>query len=191
MRFTQGSKQDTECVGAMAKRYLKKPRARKARTGKFFFIDHRLYRIIRTNVPANLMEAWSYEDQKSVTMLYSDFRSLSKKAVTTKRAADILGISKKTLQKAYLKGNIDEPPVSNAIGSNSDFNYHWWGLEHILAAHDYFLSVHQGRPRKDGGIQPNQNLSTRAEIIARMTDQVILYSKEGDRFVPAYNPPKF
>lgn len=175
----------------MAKRFVKTPKPKKVKINKYFFIDRRLYRVLRTNSPANLMEAWSFEDDAPVTMLYTDFRRLAKKAITTKRAADILNISKRTLTRAYMGGHIPVPPQSYSLNGAENMNYHWWGLEDILVAHDYFMSVHRGRPRNDGAVVPNQHLPTRAEIIARMTDQVILYSKEGDRFVPTYAPPEF
>lgn len=176
---------------ARSKRYQKRPRQKNPKLGKYFFIDRRLHKVLRVNAPANLMEAWSFEEDCKVTLLYTDYRKLAKKAITTEKAAQILNVSKRTLTRAIAGGHIKEPKRSHPLKETSTMRYLWWGLEDILAVHEYLLTKHYGRPRHDGGITPNQNLPTRAEIIAKMTDQMVLYAKEGDRFVPTYLPPQF
>lgn len=178
----------------MARRYSTKTVKNKRLTGKFFFIDEKLYRVIRTNAPANLIEAWDYEAIERVNLLYSDYRTKAKRAVTTKVAADIMNVSKRTLIRAYVGGHIREPVQSYPIGNQSPNTYEtrWWGVHNLLEAHEYFMTVHRGRPRHDGVIVPNQNLPTRAEIIAKMQNETVFYVKgEGDRFIPVYEPPKF
>lgn len=171
---------------------MKEPKRKTVKLGKYFFIDHRLHRVLRVNSPANLMEAWSFEEDCKVTLLYTDYRKLAKKAVTTQVAADVLNVSKRTLTRLIEAGDIKEPARSYPIGNKeSPMRYAWWGLEDILDAHTVLLTKHYGRPRHDGGITPNQNLPTRAEVIAKMTDQMVLYAKDGDRFVPTYLPPQF
>ena len=177
---------------AKSKRYLKEPRKKKVKLGKYFFIDRRLHKVLRTNAPANLMEAWSFEENCKVTLLYTDYRKLAKKAVSTGQAAEILNVSKRTLTRAIKAGGIVEPKRSSTLNdTNYSIQNMWWSLEDMLSVHDYLLGKHLGRPRHDGGVTPNQNLPTRAEVIAKMTDQMVLYAKEGDRFVPTYLPPQF
>lgn len=178
----------------MAKRYLKEKKKKNLKLGKYFYIDQNLYKVIKTNAPANLMEAWSFKDNSKVTLLYTDYRKLAKKAVRTSEAASILGVSTRTLKRLCQRGDIPEPQCSIRIdweGAALEGKYYWWSLQDIINAYEFLLTVHVGRPRKDGAIQPNQNLPTRAEIIAKMSDQVILYTKEGDKYVPAYSPPQF
>ena len=178
----------------MARRYDPKTVKNKRLTGKFFFLDEKLYRVLRINQPANLLEAWDYEGIQRVNMLYSDYRTNAKRAVTTKVAADIMNVNKRTLVRAYVGGHIKPPVQSYPIGTQHPDGYEvrWWGVHNLLDAHDYFMTVHRGRPRKDGVIVPNQNLPTRAEIIAKMQNETVFYVKgEGDRFIPVYEPPKF
>lgn len=176
---------------ARRKRYVE-PKSRPLKLGKYFFIDHRLHRVLKVNSPANLMEAWSFEEECKVTLLYTDYRKLAKKAVTTKVAADVLNVSKRTLTRLIEAGDIKEPKRSHPlVNPDMAHRYMWWSQEDILDAHTVLLTKHYGRPRKDGGITPNQNLPTRAEVIAKMTDQLVLYAKDGDRFVPTYLPPQF
>ena len=174
----------------MANRYLK--RSSGAPKGSHFFIDRRLYRVLKRNIPANLVEAWSYEDHEKVTLLYTDYRKKSKRAMTTKQAAEILNVSKMTLKRMMSAGHIRLPVQSYPIGDqNPDMHRpRWWGLWNILEAHEYMLTVHQGRPRKDGEVTANQKLPTRAEVIARVDGEIVTFSKDdASTYVPMYRPP--
>ena len=190
--WVQSISKERQCVWKMAQRYLK--RSTKAPNNKFFFIDRRLHRILRINRPANLVEAWSFEDHEKVTLLYTDYRQKSVRAFRTKEAATILNVSRKTLDRAWMNGNIHRPVQSYPIGNQNPDNHHpyWWGLWNILEAHEYMLTVPQGRPRKDGLVMPNQRLPTRAEVIARAGNEVVLFSKsDAEHYIPVYSPPEF
>jgi hypothetical protein len=68
----------------------------------------------------------------------------------------------------------------------------FWGEHNLLEMHDYLMTVHVGRPRKDGLITPSQRYATRAEIIAKMNGSNTLYIQGDDgQFIPVYDPPKF
>lgn len=183
-----------QCVWKMAKRkrYVSQPKPKRPTLGKYFFLDGRLHKILKKNIPANLMEAWSYEDECVVTILYTDYRKSAKMAVRTRAAAEIINVSKRTLIRAYMGGFINTPPRSYSIkGGNRNWGPRWWAIENIIEAHDYFLSVHRGRPRLDGDNLPNQKIPTRAEIIAKMNNQLVLYAKDGERYIATYTPPQF
>jgi hypothetical protein len=177
--------------------------AGKARKGKvrrdqrkritFFFWDKQLHKVIRINRPANLVDAWSFEEGKRVSILYSDFRTKAKPAMRGTEAAAILRMSKRSLYKAWQEGNINAPVKSYPIGNpESDRYIRWWGEHNIMEAHEYFLTIHFGRPRKDGTINPRQTLPSRAELRARLNNEITFYvqSDEGE-FVPVWEPPKF
>jgi hypothetical protein len=51
------------------------------------------------------------------------------------------------------------------------------------------LTVHRGRPRKDGTVT-NSNLMSRAELEALMKEDKILYTKDkSGEFVPVWKQP--
>lgn len=178
----------------MAERYLKRRNKSVAVNSKYFIINKRLHRILRINRPANLVEAWCFKDEQKVTMLYSEYRMKAEKCLRTKDAAKVLNVSRRTLVSALQSGAIHEPERMKPFGNMSENTKqtHYWTLENILEAHEYMLTVHVGRPRKDGEITPNQRLPTRAEVIARMNNEVVLYTLGDDGvFDPIYEPPKF
>lgn len=177
----------------MAERFLKR---KQRKSGKaYFFIDKRLHRVLKRNIPANLVEAWSFEDHAVVKFLYTDFQKKCVPAYRTKEVADMLNVSTRTLKRMLAGDNVRLPvksyPIGNQTASEHNSAY-WWGLWNILEAHEYLLTVHYGRPRKDGEITPNQRMPNRAEVIARAERQVVLFSKEdAQTYVPQYRPPQF
>lgn len=175
----------------MAERYLKRKRRRYDRS--HFFIDKRLHRVLKRNIPANLVEAWSYEDHAKVTFLYTDYQKKSVVAYRTKEVSDMLNISTRTMKRMMFGGHIRLPsqsyPIFDQVSKRQEY---WWGLWNILEAHEYLLTVHVGRPRRDGAITPNQKLPTRAELIAKVNQEVVLFSTEDAlTYVPQYRPPQF
>jgi hypothetical protein len=178
----------------MAERYLKRSAQEKPR--KFFFINKRLHRILKINRPANLVEAWCYDDGCKVTLLYSEYKTKSQKAVSIKEAAAMLNIHKDTIKNAMYSNSIHRPQHSYPIGSMSKDSVrattYWFSLENLLETWEYLMTVHQGRPRYDGEIMPNQRLPTRAELIARFQGEVVLFSRsDAEHYVPLYSPPTF
>jgi hypothetical protein len=159
-----------------------------------FFWDKRLHKVLRINRPANLVDAWCYEDHKRVAILLSDFRVKAKKAIQSGEAARLMGCSTRTLLRAVQSGSIHVPQRSYGIGYKTEHfrTKVWWGEHNLLELHEYLMTVHVGRPRLDGRITPSQKLPTRAEIIAKMNNQTTLYVQSDDGiYVPVYDPPKF
>ena len=76
---------------------------------RYFFWDGLLHKVIRINRPNNLVTAWCYRDHKRVAILYSDYRTSAKPAVTTKKAADIMNITTRSLQRYVDDGAIKHP----------------------------------------------------------------------------------
>lgn len=158
-----------------------------------FFWDQRLHKVIRINRPANLVDAWDYGARKRVSIFYPDFRIKAKPAVKVSEAARIMRLDIKTIKKAIYEGQIHEPDVSYPLDKNALYRTtRWFGEHNLLELHDYLLTVHIGRPRKDGMVTPSSKLPTRAEIIAKMNNDTTLYIQGDDgSFVPLYDPPKF
>jgi len=126
-------------------------------------------------------------------MLYSDYRVKAKRAVPLGDASRMMNCSTKTMHRAVESGAIHPPARSYPLDkARPERMKTWWGEHHLLELHDYLMTVHVGRPRKDGLITPSQKYATRAEIIAKMSGSNTLYVKSDDgAFVPVYDPPKF
>lgn len=160
---------------------------------KYFYWEGLLYRILRTNKPANLVDAWCYRDHKRVSLLHSDYRMNAKPALTTSQAAKLLNISKRNIQEVLKAQHIRPPqkgyPLENP---NARVGYYYWSEENIMELYDYLMTVHIGRPRNDGVSTPNQRLPTKAAISAKLDQKQTLYIQDDDgTFVPLYEPPKF
>lgn len=178
----------------MAERYLK--RSEKAKPRKFFFINKRLHRILKINRPANLVEAWCYADACKVTILYTEYKTKGEKAVSITEAAKLMNTSKDTIKRAIYSESVHRPqqayPIGNMNKNSLRAKSYYLSLENLLEIWEYQMTVHQGRPRYDGEIMPNQRLPTRAELIARFSDEVVLFSRsDAEHYVPLYSPPKF
>jgi hypothetical protein len=165
-----------------------------------FFVNKKLHKVLWRSLAANLVEAWDYGARTKVTMLYTDFAALSGKALNTSEAAALMGVNTKTIDRAIYSGGIETPQKSyglevDELGSwrptGSDRYRYWFGIDDMLELHDYLLTTHVGRPRRDGKATPNPHMVSRAEVVAAMTDRMVLYAKKGDKYVVAYAPPEF
>ena len=170
-----------------------KKRRSKRSTLRYFFWDGRLHKVIRINRPANLVDAWCYADHKRVTILYSDYRTKAKPAITTGKACQIMRLTRRTFLKILTEGHIHPPERSYPFDKqDKELGYSFWSEENLMELHDYLMTVHIGRPRKDGLITPSQRIPTKAEIRAQINGEQTLYIKSEDgAFVPLFEPPKF
>jgi hypothetical protein len=102
-----------------------------------------------------------------------------------KQVAQLLNRKSITLETAILAGNIEEPQFSYTIDERRRKIQFFWSEEDVIAAHEYFSSVHYGRPRKDGMVNPFP-IPTLRELRAMMDDEEILYVHNGEGFVPTW-----
>lgn len=158
-----------------------------SKASPYFFWNKRLHRVIKINRPVNLVDAWSYDDNGRVALLYSDFRRKATKAVTTSDAANIMHCSRMTIWRAVDGGHIHPPQYGHILDGRPQRPRPWWGEHDLLALHEY-LTNRTGMQRT-----PKQTYASKAEIIAKMSDANILYAKDAKTgtFVPVYDPPKF
>lgn len=172
----------------------------KRKTLKFFFWDKKLYRTVRIIRPSNLVEAWWFSERKSVTLLYSDFKSHAEVAVQTGTAAEIMQCTPQALMRYVYGGHIHYPEHSYALDGKygeaeqkewyrTKYKY-WWGEHNLLELHDYLMTIRRGWPRKDGGPTPLQRTPSKAEIHAIFNNSPTLYVKgiEGD-YIPIFRQP--
>lgn len=160
-----------------------------SKASPYFFWNDRLHRVIRINRPANLVDAWSYDDNCRVSLLYSDFRRKAGKAVNTTDAAKIMNCSRMTIWRAVDAGDINPPQYGHILDGSPERPRPWWGEKDLLALHEFLTDRPQAGLKRLG----KQTYASKAEIIAKMSDANILYVKDANSgsFVPVYDPPKF
>lgn len=160
---------------------------RKRRAVRQFFWDGKLHKLLRTNRPANLVEAWCYSDRRTVNILYTDFRRHHGVAYKPQDVAKLLNINRISIMRAIEDGEIREPERAYKFDGKFVPRNMFFSEKEILDLHDVFLSRHVGRPRKDGKNLPNQHLPSRAELIAKMRGDKTLYIQTDDgRMVPVF-----
>ncbi len=166
-----------------------------------FFWDGNLHKVLRVVKPANLVEAWCYEDRKIVDLLYSDYRHNAKIAVQSGRAAEIMHVSARSMKRYIAMERIHPPARAYALDGRfgaypPDATWYdvkskfWWGEHNLIELHEYLSTVSRGYKRLDGRPSPMSKLATKAEIRAAFNNSTMLYVKgtKGD-YVPVFNQP--
>lgn len=178
-----------------------KSKTPKRKTPRHFFWDKKLHKVLRINRPANLVEAWCFQDRKSVTLLHTDFRTNAKPAIQTGDAAVLLNTTIRTLKLYIARGDIRTGDHSYALdgkyGASESSEYNrakykiWWGEHHLMEIHEYLINSspvfsRPGRPALRNG------LPTKAEIHAYFNNSPVMYVKNNEgEFIPVFNQPKW
>ncbi len=162
-----------------------------AKMPTYFFLNDLLHRRLYINRPADLMTTWCYPLGKRVTFTYTDALRQYDKAFTTKQVGAMLNRSRDRIELAILDGNISEPQHTYGLTPEKRKYKYMWNEKNIMEAHDWFLTVHRGRPRNDGKITPQQMPSKR-ELRAIIRQEEMLYVKgEDGEFKPVWRAQDF
>lgn len=160
-------------------------RNKRPRLKKHFYLNGTLHKNLHINRGTDIITTWRYDVGKIVKYAYTDVLAKHRPAFTTKQAGLLLNRKRLALEKAILAGQFERPQFSYTIDENRRMIQYQWSEEDIIAAHQYFSSVHFGRPRKDGLVAPKA-IPTLRELRAMMDDEEILYVRQGDTFVPTW-----
>lgn len=171
----------------MARHNAKKdgPKVKRPRL-KYFFINDKLHKKMYIDRYKDLLMAWNYADGKLVKYNYSDTLRLHEKSFSTLQVCEMLNRGRTAVELAIVRGHIDMPQFTYTIDENRNKLGYRWSEKEIMAALEYFGSVSQGRPRRDGRVVSASDLPTPRELRAMINDEEILYIKQGDQFVPTF-----
>lgn len=158
---------------------------------KHFFLDGKLYKVVREDRGGNLLTAWSFDDDKRVSFILSDAKRRMKNAYDTVEVAAMLNRSPERIRMYIVEGIIKRPRAIYAKGKNSygkPFDVMKWTDADILALHDFLLTNGGGRPRKDGLMYAAARIPNRNELLAMLRNQPSFYMKTstGD-FIPVWS----
>ena len=150
-----------------------------------------LHKKLFINRGADQIVTWCYPLEKRVTYTYSDVIKRKEPAFTTVEVGKMLHRSKSRLKFAIANGFISEPQYTYGLSEVKQKHQHMWSEENIMEAHDYFLTVHRGKPRKDKKITP-QFMPSKREIRAMIRQEEVLYVKdESGEFKPVWRAQDF
>lgn len=171
----------------MAGEVGKRPTARRKRPrlGKHFYLKGKLHKNLHVNKGTDIVTCWIYDPGRVVKYSYTDVLKQHKPAYTMKQVGQFLNRKRLSLENAILNGHIEAPQHSYTIDEQRKKIQYQWSEEDIFAAHEYFSSVHYGRPRKDGLATPFP-IPTLRELRAMLDNEEILYVQDGDTFVPTW-----
>jgi len=175
---------------ARAKREKNRPRNKRPRLN-YFFLDGELYKTLTIVRGKDRLSAWSYVRHKAFVFTYSDVLRRHEKAFRTGQVMEILNRDRITFQRAWNSGMIERPIMTYTLDERRKPYQYMWSEKDILTALDYFASVHQGRPRKDGQITSAAALPTPREVRAMIHGEEVLYVKSGDQFIPSWRAKEF
>lgn len=144
----------------------------------YFYLDGDLHKVLRTNRSQDLVWAWNYKEHKQVIHVFSEARRKHGKAYTIAQVSDMIGRHRVIIEKYILEGKIRTPQRAYALHSKKPGAYYFSDKD-VYELHDYLLTVHRGRPRKDGIITPS-GIPSRAELRAMLVTGYATYIKNED-----------
>ncbi|QGH76381.1 hypothetical protein SEA_DAUBENSKI_73 [Streptomyces phage Daubenski] len=151
----------------------KKGGPRKAK--KYFFLDGIPHKKLQVNHGADILIAWNYVDKKSVAYVWSVARRNMGRAFLGPEVQKMLGRHRNSLRNYITQGQIREPYKTYSLDGRFSPGMYLWSEKDILDLHE--MLVH----RKYGA------LPSRAELLAMMRNDVVLYTKTRDgEFTPVW-----
>lgn len=164
----------------------KKPK-RKSPSLRFFYLNGDLHKVLSVSKPQDFAICWNFVQHKRVGYVWSDVRRSHKRAFSMMEVSKMINRTREAIERDILRGNIKPPQRTYSLDGNKRPMRYKFSEKDIYDLHDYMLSQHHGRPRKDGGITPLQSIPSRAQLRAMMEHNIITYVKTEDgEFVPVW-----
>lgn len=153
---------------------------------RYFYIDGRLHKVLHVNRPEDIVNAWDYPERKRKTYIWSDVQRRMQQAFTISEVAKIVGRHRLIIDHYIRDGHIPAPQRIYSIDGKFTPGKYMFSEDDVLKLHDFMLTVHRGRPRKDGLIT-NAAMPSRSELRAIIKSRVLLYIKNEDgEYVPVW-----
>jgi len=107
------------------------------------------------------------------------------KAFPISEVSKLINRHRVIIENYILDGKIRTPQRIYTLDTKRPGKY-MFSEKDVLDLHDYLLTVHIGRPRKDGKITPGR-MPSRAELKAMMRHDTTMYVKSADgTFTPVW-----
>ncbi|CAB4185785.1 hypothetical protein UFOVP1119_121 [uncultured Caudovirales phage] len=169
----------------------RKTRGNTVQKSRYFYLNDKLHKVLRRSRAEDLLIAWDYQASKRVAYSLTDVNKNKQHAYSISEVVKIIGRHEDTIKMHLYKGNLEYPQRVYSLNGNRTPGKYYWSEDDIRRMHDFFKTVHKGRPRLDGGITPLE-MPSRAEVEAMMKQENILYVKNNDgEFVPVWKQPEW
>jgi hypothetical protein len=158
---------------------------------RHFYINNQLHRVLRQSRGEDLLIAWDYQLGKRVAYSLSDVKKNMQHAYPISEVVRIIGKHEDTIKRHLYAGNLKYPQQAYSLNGNKTPGKYYWSESDIRDMHNFFKTVHRGRPRSDGAITVG-DMPSRAELEALMKQENVLYIKNDDgTFVPVWKQPEW
>lgn len=158
---------------------------------RYFYLNGKLHKVLRRSRAEDLLVAWDYLSGKRVAYSLADVNKNKQHAYPISEVVKIIGKHEDTIKLHLYRGNLKFPQQIYSLNGNKTPGKYLWSEDDIRHMHDFFKTVHRGRPRSDGRITPG-DMPSRAEIEAMMRQENILYVKNNEgEFVPVWKQPEW
>lgn len=163
----------------------------KSKPLRYFYLDVAdhgllLHKKLQINRAKDIIVTWCYPLEKRVAYTYSDLRKRKQPAFSTKEVAAMMNRQPLALKRAMQRGDVEKPQFMYPLTDKTKRVRYFWSEPDIMKVHEYFSSVHFGRPRKDGMIT-SYKMPTAREVRAMIHQETVLYVRNdnGD-FIPTW-----
>jgi len=161
-------------------------RARKRNRLRYFYLNGDLHKVLSINRAQDLVVSWHYKEGKRKAYVWSDARKRLGKAFPISQVSKMIQRHHVIIEKYILEGKIRPPERIYTLDEKRTPGKYMFSEKDVYELHDYLLTVHIGRPRKDGKITPGR-MPSRAELRAMMTHDTTVYVKQEDgTFTPVW-----
>jgi len=158
---------------------------------RYFYLNGRLHKVLRRSRGEDLLVAWDYESGKRVAYSLAEVNKNKQHAYPISEVVKIIGKHEDTIKLHIYRGNLKAPQQVYSLNGKKTPGKYYWSEDDIRDMHDFFKTVHRGRPRGDGKITVG-DMPSRAEIEAMMKQENILYVKNNEgEFVPVWKAPEW
>lgn len=165
---------------------LTNPSANQSSVPTYFFLNGEIHKRLRVIRGSDQLTAWNFPQGKLMIYSLTAARPNMEPAFTTTQVEKMINRKQITILHAICDGLAEPPQMTYSIDEKRNSYKYMWGEKDIMKLHEYFMTRHRGKARKDGGITP-QVLPTRMELKAMINQEVVLYVKNSKgEFVPTF-----
>jgi hypothetical protein len=150
----------------------------KSKSLRYFFLNDKIHKVLKSSRSKDEMIAWCYPDKKRVMYSYSQVKKNMETAYTVVEVALMLNKHRVTIQEYILSDKVATPQKIYPIGQpdSKKWSQYMFNQKNILDIHQHIL---------DSG--HSKEVPSKAEVQALLKNNLVLYTKTEDgKFVPVW-----
>jgi len=169
----------------------KRKRNSEGKRWNYFYLNGELHKTLETRRSENMIIAWNYLQGKRVAYVLSDTYRHRQRAYTVSQVSKMIGKHVDTLKRHLRNENLRKPQAAYSLDGTKKITRYLFSEQDVREIHDFFKTVHIGRPRNDGRNNPGDLLSG-PELEALLRNEKVLYTKSADgEYIPVWKAPEW